>query len=195
MMTIALTGGMGSGKSTVARLFRMLGVPVFEADREARTLQDHDPALREAIAARFGQELYAGGTLDRKALAVRVFGRPAELGSLNALVHPAVRRAFDAWCAEQCGPYVIMEAAVLVENGGHARFDRIVVVEAPEAQRVARVMQRDGLAEGEVQARLKHQATDQERGSAAHFNIINDGSRLVIPQVIAIHEQLIALST
>ena len=194
MRTIALTGGMGSGKSTVARLFRILGVPVFEADSEARILQDNDPELRAVISTRFGKDLYTNGTLDRRALANRVFNDHKELLDLNALVHPAVRSAFERWCSHQHEPYVMLESALLVENGGHRRFDRTVVVEAPEPIRIRRVMQRDTLTEEEVRARLSHQASDPQRAAIAHHVIKNDGEQLVIPQVIALHAQFIALS-
>ncbi len=193
MMTVALTGGVGSGKSTVARLFRLLGVPVFEADREARRLQDDDAGLRTAIAQRFGGDLYRSGTLDREALAALVFNDAAALADLNEMVHPAVRAAFRAWAAGHTGrPYVIMEAAVLVRTGGHRLFDRTVVVEAPEEVRVQRVLQRDGCTREQVLARMAHQATDKELRGAAHHLIDNGGSQALIPQVMELHAILSA---
>ncbi len=193
MFTVALTGGMGSGKSTVARLFRLLGVPVYEADAEARRLQDHDPALRNAIAQRFGAALYASGMLDRQALATIVFADATALADLNALVHPAVRAAFHTWAATHSDrPYVIMEAAVLVRSGGHRDFDRTVVVEAPEEIRIQRVLQRDGSSREQVLARMAHQATDAELHAAAHHLIDNSGAQALIPQVIELHTTLSA---
>lgn len=191
MITVALTGGMGSGKSTVARLFRLLGVPVFEADREARQLQDSDEHLRTAIAQRFGEDLYKSGTLDRQALAAHVFGDAEALAELNAMVHPVVRAAFRNWagsCSDK--PYVIMEAAVLVRSSGHLDFDRTVVVEAPQDVRVQRVIQRDGLTAAQVLARMAHQATDAELYAAAHHRINNSGSEALIPQVMDLHATL-----
>jgi dephospho-CoA kinase len=191
MITVALTGGMGSGKSTVARLFRLLGVPVFEADREARQLQDNDMHLRTAIAQRFGEDIYRSGTLDRQALAACVFNDANALAELNAMVHPVVRAAFRNWAASCTDkPYVIMEAAVLVRSGGHLDFDRTVVVDAPQEVRVQRVMHRDGLAREQVLARMAHQASDAELHAAAHHLIDNSGSVALIPQVMDLHTTL-----
>ena len=195
MITVALTGGIGSGKSTVARVFRVLGVPVFEADREARALQDGDADLKKAIAARFGTDLYASGTLDRRALAQRVFGNDQALAELNAMVHPAVRAAFLRWAAGQSAPYVIMESALVVGSGGQADFDRTIVVSTPEALRIQRVMERDGVGAEEVKVRMRHQASDEELHAAADHLVLNDGSVLVTPQVVKIHDTLLTLST
>jgi dephospho-CoA kinase len=193
MITVALTGGMGSGKSTVVRLFRLLGVPVFEADREASQLQDDDEDLRAAIAARFGTALYASGRLDRHALAAIVFNDASALADLNAMVHPAVRAAFRAWAGGRTDrPYVIMESAVLVRSGGHRHFDRVVVVEAPREVRIERVLLRDGCSRDQVLARMAHQATDKELRSAAHHLIDNSGSQALIPQVMELHAILSA---
>lgn len=194
MITVGLTGGIGSGKSTVARVFRVLGIPVFEADREARTLQDHDEDLRAAIAERFGADLYYTGTLDRRTLAQRAFGNDQALQDLNALVHPAVRKAFQNWAAEQRSTYVIMESAILVESGGYKAFDRTIVVNAPEDLRVKRVIGRDGVGAEEVRARMRHQASEEVRLAVAHHIIVNDESRLVIPQVLNVHDQLVNLA-
>ncbi|MEZ4755448.1 MAG: dephospho-CoA kinase [Flavobacteriales bacterium] len=195
MITVALTGGMGSGKSTVARLFRLLGVPVFEADAEARRLQDHDTALRNAIAHRFGDALYAEGMLDRQALAAIVFADAKALADLNAMVHPAVRSAFRTWAATHSDrPYVIMEAAVLVRSGGHRDFDRTLVVEAPKETRIQRVLQRDGSTREQVLARMANQASDAELHAAAHHLVDNSGAQAVIPQVLDLHATLSARS-
>jgi dephospho-CoA kinase len=195
MITAALTGGIGSGKSTVARIFRVLGVPVFEADREARALQDGDEDLKKAIAERFGADLYASGTLDRRALAQRVFGNDQALAELNAMVHPAVRAAFHRWAAAQHAPYVILESALVVGSGRESAFDRTIVVSAPEAVRIQRVMERDGVGAEAVKARLRHQASDEELHAVADHVILNDGSSLVIPQVLKTHDTLLTLST
>ncbi len=194
MIRVGLTGGIGSGKSLVGRIFKTLGIPVFEADVEAKRLMEEDPALRSAIIQRFGEHVYPSGMLDRKALAGMVFNDPSALKDLNALVHPAVRLHFDRWAREQRAPYGIMEAALLAETGGHDRFDRTVVVSAPEELRVKRVMERDGVEEEAVRARMRNQASDSERSKIADFTIINDEEQLVIPQVLKIHEQLLALA-
>jgi dephospho-CoA kinase len=190
MLRVGLTGGIGSGKSLVARIFSTLGVPVFEADREARRLMHEDAELRAAIAVRFGADIYGTQGLDRKRLAVIVFNDTAALAELNALVHPAVRNAFAQWAAQQRAPYVVMEAAILAESGGHAGMDRIVVVGAQEDLRVRRVMARDGVGEDEVRARMRNQADDARREAIAHHVLHNDERQLLLPQVVALHHRL-----
>ncbi len=191
MLHIGLTGGIGSGKSTVARVFAVLGIPVFDADAAGKRLLDQAGPERTAVMESFGRELYASGALDRSALAAIVFNDAQALDRLNGIVHPGVRRLFRAWAAEQAAPYVVMEAAILAETGGHKAFDRVVLVEAPEALRLQRVMQRDGVAEAAVRARMARQTTDAQRAAIAHFTIHNDGRVLVIPQLLRIHQQLL----
>ncbi|MBL7980278.1 MAG: dephospho-CoA kinase [Flavobacteriales bacterium] len=190
MLKVGLTGGIGSGKSTVGRILRLLGVPLFAADEAGRQLLANDPEVHQALRARFGDAVFANGTPDRKAIANIVFNEPKALADLNAIIHPAVRKAFRSWAGEQQAPYVVMEAAILAETGGHSAFDRIVVVSAPEGVRVQRVMRRDGAGEQEVLARMRNQATEEQRLAIADHVIINDDTRLVIPQVIALHNTL-----
>ncbi len=193
MLKVGLTGGIGSGKSTVGRILRLLGVPLFAADEAGRELLANDPEVHQALRARFGEAVFANGTPDRKAIANIVFNDTRALADLNAIIHPAVRKAFRSWAGEQNAPYVVMEAAILAETGGHSAFDRIVVVSAPESIRVQRVMQRDGAGEQEVLARMRNQATEEQRLAIADHVIINDDTRLVIPQVIALHDTLRAI--
>jgi dephospho-CoA kinase len=190
MKTVGLTGGIGSGKSTVCKVFRVLGIPVFNSDQEAKRLMVDDEPLRAALASRFGEDIIRSNGLDRKVLAEKVFNDPKALKDLNALVHPVVRQAFVDWVVLQTAPYVIMEAAILVETGGYKAFDELVVVTAPETLRIQRVMNRDGASEEQVAARVKNQADDAERLAVANQVVYNDDSRLVIPQVLAIHEAL-----
>lgn len=190
MLRIGLTGGMGSGKSVVARLFQVLGVPVFEADAEAKALMQHDTVVRDAVIARFGAEVYPNGELDRARLASMAFGDDGKIAALNAIVHPAVRKAFAAWANERDAPYVVMEAAVMAENEGYRSFDRVITVSCPEAIRIQRVMERDGVKQEAVRARIRHQASEEDWQRIAHFTVKNDGTELVIPQVLAIHGQL-----
>lgn len=191
MIRVGLTGGVGSGKSTVASLLRVLDVPVFDADAAGKNALDNDPALRDAVQQRFGAAIYRDGKLDRKALASIVFVDPLALKDLNALVHPAVRASFSNWCATQHASYVVMEAAILAETGGYAAFDRIIVVSAPEQLRIQRVIRRDGVEEEVVRARLRNQTSEAERLRIAQHVIINDDEQLVIPQVLAIHAELL----
>ncbi|MEO8588065.1 MAG: dephospho-CoA kinase [Flavobacteriales bacterium] len=194
MIRIGLTGGIGSGKSTVAAVLRVLNVPVFDADAAGKDALDNNNALREVVKSRFGEAIYPGGKLDRKALASIVFADQRALTDLNALVHPAVRLAFQRWTATQNAPYVVMEAAILAETGGHAAFDRIIVVTAPEGLRVQRVMRRDGSGEKEVRARLRNQTGEEERSRIANHVITNDDGTLVIPQVLAVHAELLTFA-
>ena len=187
MLRVGLTGGIGSGKSLIARILRILEVPVFEADVEAKKLMEQDPELIGSIKGRFGDHIYSGGKLDRKSLASVVFKDPAALKELNAIVHPVVRKAFSNWADRQNAPYVVMEAAILAETGGHSAFDRIIVVSAPEELRIQRVMQRDGVEEEAVRSRMKNQATEEERLAIADHVIVNDGKQMVLPQALSIH--------
>lgn len=190
MLLVGLTGGIGSGKTTVCEVLRVLGIPIFDADGAGKRLLAEDPMLRAAVTERFGAAIYADGVLDRKALAAIVFNDAAALADLNALVHPAVRRAFRAWATGQQAPYVVMESALLADTGGHAGFDRVIVVSAPERLRIARVMQRDGVGEEAVKVRLRNQVSEEERLLIAHHVVVNDDTQLVIPQVLAIDRTL-----
>jgi dephospho-CoA kinase len=190
MRTVAVTGGIGSGKSTICRVFRVLGIPVFEADRVAKQSMVDDAILRDAIVARFGEKVMQGDELDRSALAAIVFNDVQALADLNALVHPVVRDAFRNWTMQQTSPYVIMEAAILAETGGYAAFDSVVVVSAPVTLRIERVMKRDGGSEEAVVARMRNQASEAERLKIADHVIHNNDRQLVIPQVLALHRLL-----
>lgn len=192
MLKVAVTGGIGSGKSTVCRMFAVLGIPVFEADRVAKQCIVEDADLRNALRDRFGAAVMTESGLDRKALADIVFKDTAALSDLNALVHPVVRAAFARWAGEQAAPYVIMEAAILAETGGHAAFDHVVVVTAPEDMRSSRVMERDGVGEEAVRDRMRNQASEEERLRIADSVIVNDGVRMVIPQVLTIHQAVLS---
>jgi dephospho-CoA kinase len=188
MLRVGITGGIGSGKSTVCRIFRVLGVPVFHADAEARRLYEEDPTVRAAMIAEFGESLYASGVLDKRMLALLIFRNEQARRKVNSIVHPLVRQRFDRWCGERAAhAYVVMEAAILVETGGHGAVDALVVVTAPENVRLARVLQRDGATEEEVRARMAAQGTDVERLALADAVIVNDDRALVIPQVLELH--------
>lgn len=191
MLRVGLTGGIGSGKSTIGRILQVLGVPVFNADDEAKRILNEDRDVRQAVGSAFGEALYASGDLDRKALSAIVFHDEQALQKLNAIVHPAVRRRFNTWCMEQRGAaYVVMEAAILAETGGAAAMDHLAVVTAPADLRIKRVMARDQVSENEVRARMRNQTDDAARIAKADTVIVNDDRTLVIPQVLALHERL-----
>ena len=190
MFTVGLTGGIGSGKSTVGRVFNVLGIPVFDSDVQGKLLLEHDPDVRAAVIGLFGLSIYPEGKLDRKVLAERVFEDPVDLAALNGVVHPAVRSAFKVWAEGQRAPYVINEAAILVETGAFRQFDHLVTVEAPEDVRLARVIARDGSTEDQVRQRMAHQASEIQRRDVSHAVIVNDNHSMVLPQVLALHEEL-----
>lgn len=195
MLKIGITGNIGSGKTTVSRLFELLGIPVFYADDEAKKVMTADPELIAGIQLEFGSEAYfADGTLNRKYIAGIVFNNPAQLQKLNSLVHPAVFRAFDAWVLQHSSaPYVLKEAAVLFESGSYKDCDYTILVTAPTPMRIARVMQRDGISEAEAQARNARQMPEEQKQALASFVLCNDNSQLIIPQVLALHEQFLTL--
>jgi len=192
MLKVGLTGGIGSGKSIVAGIFTVLGIPVFDADTEARTLMESDPVLKAHLEDAFGEDVYLNGMLRRKKLAEMVFSDDDKLRLLNSLVHPKVRDAFSEWvgCHAEA-PYVIHEAAILLESGWASLFDRVIAVEAPEQLRIRRVMERDGTSAGEVRSRMERQWTDEERRKHADYLLVNDEKKLLIPAIIELHRLLL----
>ena len=190
MLQIGITGGIGSGKTTVCKIFESLGVPVFNADLEARAILDHDSHVKEAIRREFGKELYNNkGKLNRKAMAAIVFNNKVLLEKLNNLVHPAVGKKYESWVEKHRDqPYVIKEAAILFESGSYKQLDKVVVVSAPEEERIRRVMQRDGVTEREVRERMSRQLSEDERIARADHVIHNDGEQELLPQVKELHE-------
>jgi len=191
MLLIGITGGIGSGKSVVARVFAALGVPVYDSDGRAKWLMAHDPALRARLTAAFGPGTYdAGGQLDRAYLARVAFGDAAQLARLNALVHPRVGEDFAAWASAQAAagtPYVLKEAALLFEAHIDRSLDAVITVWAPAAVRQARVLRRDPQrSAADVQAIMARQLDDEEKVRRATYVVYNDDSRLVLPQVLAL---------
>ena len=195
MLKIGLTGGIGSGKSTVAKIFEVLGIHVYYADEEAKRLMNEDKELKQKIQELFGTALYSDGFLNRKQLAAIVFSDPEKLEQLNALVHPATINDANAWMLHQTSAYTIKEAALLFESGAHELLDYVIGVSAPAPLRIQRVMQRDNTSREEVMARLSKQMDEKEKMELCNFVITNDEQQLLIPQVIALHEQLLKLKT
>lgn len=191
MLRIGITGGIGSGKSIVCRVFAVLGAPVFDADAAGKRLLVEDPAVRKAVIAAFGAEAYPAGALDRGFLARAIFSDAHARARLNGIVHPAVRAAFATWAEVQDAPYVMMESAILVGSGGARALDGLVLVTAPEELRLRRTMQRDGVGEEPVRARMAAQDAEVDMRAAAQQVIINDDHHLVIPQVLRIHQYLL----
>ncbi len=195
MLKIGITGSIGAGKSTVAGIFKVLGVPVFDADATAKNILNSDPVLHEQIIAVFGSETYKNGLLDRKYLATLVFNNPDQLAKLNALVHPATINAANAWAKhweEHGSPYIVKEAALLFEAGTNVGLDFIIGVTAPENLRITRVMARDHVTREEVLTRMRHQLDDTKKMERCTIVLDNNEKALLIPQVLALHQQFIS---
>lgn len=173
MMKIGITGGIGSGKSTVCRLFASKGIAVYDSDRAAKRLMGEPGPLRDALVRRFGPRTFCGDTLDRRYLADLVFSDSAALTDLNALVHPAVMSDFDVWCGRQQGDYIILESAVLFDSGLEAMVDRTVAVLAPAELRVERACRRDGCDPESVRQRIAAQLDDETLSRRADFSLVN----------------------
>jgi dephospho-CoA kinase len=191
---VGLTGGIGSGKSIVARIFESLGVPVYYADDAAKDLYRTDPVLRQAIIDQFGPEAYTDGELNRKYISGIVFSSSEKLEKLNSLVHPATIRDAEKWLSAQTAPYAIKEAALIFESGSHRHLDHVIGVVAPESLRIKRVMARDHVTEEEVRRRMNNQIEDRIKMKLCDFVIYNDEKQLLIPQVLDIHAKLLSLS-
>ncbi|MBR9920814.1 MAG: dephospho-CoA kinase [Bacteroidetes bacterium] len=194
-MRIGLTGGIGSGKTTVARIFSMYGIPVYYADDRAKGLMNEDPVLRKKIRTLLGPEAYGNeGKLDRQYVASQVFADKAKLQKLESFVHPAVFEDSIRWHEAQKSPYTIKEAALLYESNSYKDLDKIIVVEAPDALRIKRVMERDETTEEAVRQRMANQLPQSEKIERADFVIHNNGKQLLIPQIQEIHQQILKLS-
>lgn len=173
MYKIGITGGIGSGKSTVCALLKEHGVAVYDSDAEAKRLMSESESLRSALVDAFGEECYNGEGLNRAYLASKVFGDDEALGRLNAIVHPAVKDDFRAWAERQQGSYVVLESAILFESGFDAEVDTTLAVMAPLEERVRRAMERDGAEREQILDRISHQLSDDELHSRANRTIVN----------------------
>jgi dephospho-CoA kinase len=189
LLKIGITGGIGSGKSTVCTIFKILGIPVFNADIEARKLYD-EPQVKEAIMLAFGDNMYPQGVFDKKAMANIVFQSADKLKQLNELLHPLVQIQFNTWLQQQESPYTIKEAALLIEAGSYQQLDELILVTCPMNKRIERVMKRDRVTEDEVLARINKQLSEEDKRTFCQYEIINDDRQLLIPQVLQLHHQL-----
>lgn len=194
---VGITGGIGSGKSLVSKVFSKLGVPVYDADSRARTLMTSDAILMLEIRQKFGDQSYFdNGTLNREYLSKAVFNDAAKLAALNGLVHPAVARDYVRWSEEnKTHPYLLKEAALLFEAGSYKTLDKIIVVQAPEELRIARVQKRDPHRDVQkIKDIIRNQMAEEEKLKRADFIVRNDESELVIPQVLALHQKFLNLT-
>jgi dephospho-CoA kinase len=191
---IGLTGGIGSGKSTIAKVFVTLGIPVFDADSAAKQIMNDNTEIKEKLLANFGTAVYKNNILDREYLAKIVFSDAFKLELLNSIVHPITIQAAKEWASLQKAPYVIKEAALFFESASSQGVEKIIGVSAPLSLRIHRVMKRDNCTKEEVAKRMSHQISETLKMKLCDYVIINDEQQLVVPQVTALHEQLLSLS-
>lgn len=190
-LKIGITGGIGAGKSLVSLIFETLGVPVFNADLEARSILESNPEVRDQILSLFGGEAYNGEQPNRPFLAKKVFGNEALRDKLNAIVHPAVGKAFAKWVEKHAdADYILKEAAINFETGIYKSLDANILVTAPRELRIKRVVDRDATTAESVEKRMKAQWPDSEKRPLSDYEIVNDGSSALIPQVLAIHKDI-----
>ncbi len=192
-MKVGITGGIGSGKSIVTKIFKSLGIPVYNADDAAKRLMNENQSLRNQLQEIFGNDIFPKeGLFDRKKLASIVFQQPELLQKLNSLVHPAVGKDYQEWQKKQNAPYTLREAAILYESGTHIDLDAVIMVDSPENLRIERIKNRDGRTEGEIKSIMQRQWPAGDLRSRANFIIENDETHPLIPQVLAIHQQLLS---
>lgn len=194
MLRIGLTGGIGSGKSTVARIFQSLGIPVYSSDQEAKRLMRTDPAVIRSVQAHFGEDSYLQGVPDTRKLASIVFQDPAALEKLNQIIHPATIQDAKEWMARQQAPYVIKESALIFESGAGEGLDWIVGVYAPQALRIQRVMQRESVGREAVLARMSRQIDEEMKRRLCDRVLVNDEQQPLLQQVLDLHQELLELS-
>lgn len=192
MLKVGITGGIGSGKSTVAKVFEVLGIPVYYADAAAKQIMNEDEALKSSLREHFGEAVYKDGLLDRSFLSSIVFNNKEKLELLNSLIHPATINAGLRWMETQTTPYAIKEAALIFESGSQAHLDFVIGVYAPTALRIQRVMERDKITREEVQQRMQYQIEEDIKMRLCNAVIINDEQEMVIPQVLELHNKLLA---
>lgn len=194
MLKVGLTGGIGSGKSIVAEVFKVLGIPVFDADSAAKQIMETDQQLISKIKAEFGEETYTVNKLNRKVLADKVFNDSFQLEKLNAIVHPASIQAGLDWAEMQTAPYVIKEAALMFEAGSAFNLQFVIGVYAPKALRIKRVMDRSNMTRDEVLIRMSRQVNDNIKMRLCDFVIVNDEQQMILPQILKLHDHLLTKS-
>ena len=190
MKKIGLTGGIGVGKTYIAKLFLQMGIPVFNADLEAKKCMVEDDKLMTAVQLAFGRKIYVNGILQKEELAKIVFNNKVALAKLNALVHPVVKQKFEDWSKGKTAKLVIKEAAILFESGANLGLDAVICVSATENLRIARVLKRDESLVDDIKNRMNKQMPQAEKEKLADYIIVNDGVELILPQVIKILSQI-----
>lgn len=195
MIKVGITGGIGSGKTTVCKIFAVLGIPIYYADERAKEILQTDPEIISKVKALFGDDVYdAHDQLDRKRVAFVVFHEPQFLAEYNKIIHPAVLKDSEKWMQRHAQhPYVLKEAALLFESGSYKHLDKIICVTAPEKLRIQRVMLRDQASEEQIRARMANQMSEEEKVAKSDFILYNDGTSPLIRQVLNIHEKLLEI--
>ncbi|MCW3089697.1 MAG: dephospho-CoA kinase [Ferruginibacter sp.] len=193
ILKVGITGGMGSGKSTVSKVFEVLGIPIYYADDAAKRLMNEDEQLKVQLRKLFGDETYIDGALNRKYLSSLVFNDAEKLALLNSIVHPATLRDTGQWMLQQKAPYAIKEAALIFESGAHQQLDYVIGVYAPATLRIQRVMKRDQISREEVKLRMEKQIDEGIKMRLCDYVVTNDEQQLVIPQVLKLHEAFMAM--
>lgn len=191
MLRIGITGGIGSGKSTVAGIFSVLGIPVYNSDDAAKRLMAEDENLKKNILVSFGKSSYVNGMLNRKYLAAQVFKDSKKLALLNSLVHPATINDAREWMEKQQSAYVIKEAALIFESGSNEFLDFVIGVQSPRELRIERALKRDNVTREEIESRMKLQMDEDEKMKRCDFIIVNDEQQMLIPQVLSLHEKFL----
>jgi dephospho-CoA kinase len=195
MLKVGVTGGMGSGKTLVCRIFEILSIPVYYADYHAKRLMESDPGIREELYRLFGPTIVSKDKIDKEKLAQIIFNDNHALRSINGIIHPAVRKDFEAWANKKTGcDYVIEEAAILFETGAYKILDFNITVSAPEEMRIKRIIVRDNATRESVLNRLRNQMNEEERNRLANAIIFNDESELLIPQVVGYHNRILEIA-
>ncbi|MDQ3072027.1 MAG: dephospho-CoA kinase [Bacteroidota bacterium] len=196
MLKVGITGGIGSGKTTVAKVFSWLGIPIYNADEKSKFLLQDNEHIKNHVIEIFGNSIYPDGKLDRKTLGAMVFNDPRKLKQLESILHPAVRKDYTYWANEnEKSPYTIKEAALLFEAGSYKELDLIIFVKAPLAVRLERVMSRDDLRADAVMSRINKQWPDEEKEKLSGYKILNDDSELVMLQVVNLHKKLLGMAS
>jgi dephospho-CoA kinase len=195
MLRIGLTGGIGSGKTTVAQIFNVLGIPVYSSDDAAKRLMNEDEDLKKKIIESFGKESYQNGELNRKYVANEAFSDPKKIKLLNSMVHPATIKDASAWMEKQNAPYVIKEAALIFESGSDQFLDYVIGVKSPLNLRIERTMKRNNVTAEEVASRMKLQMDEVEKMNRCDFIIVNDEKEMLIPQVLSLHQKFLEVTS
>jgi dephospho-CoA kinase len=193
MLRVGLTGGIGSGKSTVAKIFEVLGIPVYYADEAAKNIMNRDPELKEKIIEAFGPESYVNNELNRPYISSIVFNNTEKLDLLNSLTHPATIRDAESWMLQQNAPYVLKEAALIFESGSAENLDYVIGVFSPLSLRIKRIMDRDNVTREEVMKRMSRQIDEDIKMRLCDKVIVNDEQQLVVTQVLTLHQELLSM--